>query len=81
MEAFFFVLSLFLFDLKKIEICLMFFHLLIISCFLNSFIFHVFYLRFFSFCLFLKVSLHSGRSKVTRVTVGRDTDQPKLSSL
>ena len=30
---------------------------------------------------FLKSSLHSGRSKVTRVAVGRDTDQPKFSSL
>ena len=28
-----------------------------------------------------KGSLHSGRSKVTRVTVGRDTDQPKFSIL
>ena len=35
----------------------------------------------FSFLFFLRGSLHSGRSKVTRVTVGRDTDQPKFSSL
>ena len=46
-----------------------------------------FYLRFFSFfillllaflfifCFFLKGYLHSGRSKVTRVVVGRDTNQ------
>ena len=39
------------------------------------FLFFVFCLRFFSFFDIFKGDLHSGRSKVTRVTVGRDTNQ------
>ena len=47
--------------------------------FLSIFIFPVFFFLAFLFLFFLffeKNSLHSGRSKVTRVTVGRDIDQP-----
>ena len=37
---------------------------------------------FLIFLFFLKkYSLNSGRSKVTRIMVGRDTDRPKFSSL
>ena len=41
------------------------------------FIFHVFFVFFFIFLLFFVacVSSHPGRSKVTRATVGRDTDK------
>ena len=41
--------------------------------------FHV--LVFFLFFFVVQVSLHSGRAKVTRVTAGRYTDQPKFSRL
>ena len=39
------------------------------------------FLFFFSFFDFFFSSLLAGRSKVTRVTVGHDTDQPKFSTL
>ena len=46
------------------------------SCFFFTCVsFHFLFFRFF------KGSSQSGRSKITRVTVGRDTDQPELSSL
>ena len=51
------------------------------------FAFFVFFFLAFLFIAFLvfseqkKGSLHSGKSKETRVTVCRDTDQPKFSSL
>ena len=49
-----------------------------LACVSFHFIFRFFFcLLFFSFfCVFLSCSLHWGRSKVTRVTVGRDIDQP-----
>ena len=35
-----------------------------------------FFFFLLAFLFIFEGSLHSGRSKVTRVTVGRDTDQP-----
>ena len=64
--------------------CFLFFLKKLFLFFSNLFFIFDFSLRFFFiFCFFVlfQLLLHSGRSKVTRVTVGRDTDQPKFTSL
>ena len=80
------------FRVLGLSVFLLFFHVcdfshvffvLFCFCFLDFlFIFldFLFIVLDFLFCFF-EDSLHSGRSKVTHVTVGRDTNQPKFSSL
>ena len=86
---FFFHFSFFFFFLRKsfsfifvfffdfVIFSLFFFHFpRFLHAFLFIFFFLVFCVRFYSFFQFFFLgSLHSGRSKVTRVTVGRDTNQ------
>ena len=58
-----------------------FFFFFIFPVFLILAFLFIFFFSSFHFCLvFLKDSLHSGKSKVTRVTVGRDTNQPTNQS-
>ena len=82
-----FLIFVFIVFLKKISFLFFFhfspffacvsFHFCFLVFFWLSFLFILIYL---SFEVFFQGSLHSGRSKVTRGTVGRDTGQPKFSS-